>query len=780
MNIKENKVLKYLIGGCIIFMIILSTASVKDVYAYDPRGKLTMSLSTYDLYLQWNETASVSYFLSKEASIYWGIDNTHIATGIYRAKSHHFTITGRSVGVTKIKIRAVYSQNDYATAECRIHVLPISSNKISVSVSQSEYNYDGYSHRPSVQAFIDNRTIGSGNYNVIYPSDTVSAGWKTITIVFKGNYTGRKYIQYRIKGIPYSQVSVSLSRYSYTYDGNLHRPTVTVSAKGWRLTQGTSYTLSWTGNGIDAGINSVTVNLKGNYEGWIRYNYTINKANIAYADIRHIEKSTFTYTGGDQYPEFRVKFGSKTLGYKDFTYSFPRDSVTAGEKIIRIEGRGNYCGYKNSYYTITKRNISSGKIELNKDEYIYTGGDIKPGIKSVKVNGSPIYDYNVKYENNKYPGKARMILTGKNNNTGTIIKTFNIVKRNISGGDIVLDKQSYTYTGGQIKPKVVAVMMPNHTTHVYDYKVDYGTNKYCGKNKGWVKITGQGSNTGSITKYFTIDKRDISNAKITLEKSTYIYTGKNIEPKVTLVTVNGSPIYDYNVSYANNRAIGTATVTVTGYNNNAGTAKTTFKIEKERKYAIVENYTGKETGYTKTVTVGNKKYKVYNQGSFGQNIARGGCSITSEAIILSGYGINKTPSETSKTRGVTLTIDQTAQNLTDEAVSARSVICKANEEASTTVKNQAIKDITNNLNSDKPVIILVRPADEGSENHRKKYTSEAHYMALLGYSSNGNPLIADPNGGKTWDEDSIETLVNEYIYDKDSSNLEQGYILINK
>lgn len=48
-------------------------------------------------------------------------------------------------------------------------------------------------------------------------------------------------------------------------------------------------------------------------------------------------------------------------------------------------------------------------------------------------------------------------------------------------------------------------------------------------------------------------------------------------------------------------------------------------------------------------------------------------------------------------------------------------------------------------------------------------------MVLVGYM-NGKPVIADPNGGDTWNDDSLEDLVNNHIYRE--SDYEQGYVLV--
>ena len=63
---------------------------------------------------------------------------------------------------------------------------------------------------------------------------------------------------------------------------------------------------------------------------------------------------------------------------------------------------------------------------------------------------------------------------------------------------------------------------------------------------------------------------------VKLSKSQYVYTGKNIKPGVSIAGLKKD--VDYEVSYSNNKNVGTATVKVTGINNYEGTLKKTFKI----------------------------------------------------------------------------------------------------------------------------------------------------------------------------------------------------------
>ena len=177
-------------------------------------------------------------------------------------------------------------------------------------------------------------------------------------------------------------------------------------------------------------------------------------------------------------------------------------------------------------------------------------------------------------------------------------------------------------------------------------------------------------------------------------------------------------------------------------------------------------------GYEEIVTVGSKKYKVYCQGNFSSNygdIPSAGCSISSMAIVLTGYGKNVTPTDVAnKEYAVTISLDDIASGLKSYGLQATAYSTYG---AGQSVKNTAMTKIDANLKSGKPVIILVRARVDS------KYTGGAHYMALLGYK-NGKPIIADPaHGGKVWNEDSLSTLVNSYIYC--GSEYEEGYVLIN-
>ena len=90
--------------------------------------------------------------------------------------------------------------------------------------------------------------------------------------------------------------------------------------------------------------------------------------------------------------------------------------------------------------------------------------------------------------------------------------------------------------------------------------------------------TSEGDSAGPIE----IAKQSLELAAIELEFNSHAYTGAEIKPKVTKVTVDDKTLIetkDYTVSYSDNTNAGTAKVTITGVNSYEGTKEATFQIQ---------------------------------------------------------------------------------------------------------------------------------------------------------------------------------------------------------
>lgn len=146
----------------------------------------------------------------------------------------------------------------------------------------------------------------------------------------------------------------------------------------------------------------------------------------------------------------------------------------------------------------------------------------------------------------------------------------------LKGTDVVLtDGTEYTYTGDEIRPHVTVMVDRVVLVENEHYTVAYANN--VGAGTGTVSVTGieEAGYTGTIILPFTISVApgtpeftlvEIKGTDVVIEGTEFTYSGQPIEPKVT-VTVDGKVLTegkDYSVTYINNLAPGTGTVTVRG------------------------------------------------------------------------------------------------------------------------------------------------------------------------------------------------------------------------
>ena len=106
---------------------------------------------------------------------------------------------------------------------------------------------------------------------------------------------------------------------------------------------------------------------------------------------------------------------------------------------------------------------------------------------------------------------------------------------------------------------------------------------YRGTPTGWNNINGPNAISSTTKVHFA---KSVKNAKITLKKSSYVFTSKAIKPApVVKLKINGTwktlkKGRDYKLTYKKNKNVGTATVTVTGINDYYASVGKTFKITK--------------------------------------------------------------------------------------------------------------------------------------------------------------------------------------------------------
>lgn len=281
---------------------------------------------------------------------------------------------------------------------------------------------------------------------------------------------------------------------------------------------------------------------------------------------------------------------SKPAGAGDVTFKFfDKDGNQVSDQPFPV---GKYkvtasCEDADTIYTAEKefevvaRELTEENVTFG-ENLVYTGNELTQTV-TVTVGGKELTkdtDYTVTGLTGTEPGSYPVTVTGTGNYTGTVTKSFEIAKADISSATISDIDSPVGYTGTAYEPEVTVTFNGTELALDTDYTVAYTNNVNAGE--ATVTITGTGAHfKGSVEKHFTITAADLSGCTFA-PIADVTYNTKAHTPEVT-VAISGRTLEadkDYTVSYAANVNAGTATVTVTGKGNFTGSANTTFTIAK--------------------------------------------------------------------------------------------------------------------------------------------------------------------------------------------------------
>lgn len=189
------------------------------------------------------------------------------------------------------------------------------------------------------------------------PATMTSAGYLTSVCTDCGN---------TIKTNPVAKIaSVTLSQTSYTYDGKIKTPTVTVKdANGKTLVKDKDYTASYATGRTSAGKYNVTVVFKGNYAGNKVLTFTINKQTAANCTAK-LSQTSYTYDGKTKTPTVSItdKSGRKLKSSTDYTVTYPKTHKAVGKYTVKITYKGNYSGTKSLSFTIKPKATTLSSVK---------------------------------------------------------------------------------------------------------------------------------------------------------------------------------------------------------------------------------------------------------------------------------------------------------------------------------------------------------------------------------------------------------------------------------
>lgn len=457
-----------------------------------------------------------------------------------------------------------------------------------------------------------------------YKSSTQASVTYDVSVKGIGNFDGGPFTkEVTMQGAPGTPIDINsvviaeLDKTSYEYTGSDINPPVhfysrTATGKGEEIPTFKDNVEVIYPSDSSASTTQKTVTITGiadkGYVGTIELNYTITPLNIGksgsgvtvtVAKEQGRTDNKWTHTGSEILPGVTVKLtkGEVTKNLNegtDYTLKY-RNNTDIGTARITVSGKGNYSGTINEEFEIIASFKNDAEVTLggyttdaSRDfvtgySVAYNGNAHEPTL-SITLDGDPIElgtDYSISYIDNTDAGTAKVHVTGLRDYSGSEFDVkYTITKKQLSGS-VVVSQPTYTYTG-------TAISLPEGAYDVYDGSkrltpgVDYDVTFTNNTNVGTAKVTatGKGNYQGSINGSYTIEALSLQYTDVTIDAiPDESYTGGEHRP-VPVVRLNGNAIdsSNYTVTYANNIAVGTATVTITGKNNFKDTRQATFKI----------------------------------------------------------------------------------------------------------------------------------------------------------------------------------------------------------
>ena len=524
-------------------------------------------------------------------------DVTVTLNGKVLTKGTDYTVTysgNKNEGTATVTVNGINQSK--GKIEKTFKVLPIDISTAQISLSSDTYPYTG----SAVAAKVTGITVDRSGKKVeltdlstfeITCTDNINVGKATVTVsaIEKSGFTGSASRNYTIAANDISSAVVTLDSGVYVYTGKAIEPACKVTLGGADLIEGTDYKVTYENNINVTDSAKLNVQGLGSYSGTVTKKFVIAANSIASAKVT---AEAAEYTGKAITPAVTVVLDGQTLEKgKDYTLSYTDNiNVTSDAKKaqVTVTGTGNYAGTVNGQFDITPMSVVKLTIEDVADQ-TYTGQSVKPAL--VVKNGDTILtagvDYNITYEDNDVvTEKAKAVLEGRGNYTGTVSKTFAIKAADISKADISGIQDSVVYTGSAIEMSGLVIELNDNTlVQGTDYDVAYESNINVTTDNApaYVVITGKNNYFGTIKRQFAVVAKNITKCSVD-PIGGQIYTGDAIEPDV--VVRDGDRILkafvDYDVEYSDNTEVTTAAqVKITGKGNYKGSISTTFTISKD-------------------------------------------------------------------------------------------------------------------------------------------------------------------------------------------------------
>lgn len=256
-----------------------------------------------------------------------------------------------------------------------------------ISLPQSDYSYKGKAVTPDVTVkTADGQTLTADDYTVSY-KDNTSPGTATVTVEGKGNYTGsvsetftitckhdyvvsstkkastsaNGYIQKTCsickenggKTVIYALKTMTLSTSTYTYDGKVKKPTVTIKDSKGNKISASNYKVSYASGRKNVGKYTVKVTFSGNYTGSLSKTFTIQPKSTTISKLTAATKG-FTAKWSKQATQttgYQIQYSTSST-FKNATTVKVTKTSTLSKKVSSLKAKTKYYVRIRTYKTV--------------------------------------------------------------------------------------------------------------------------------------------------------------------------------------------------------------------------------------------------------------------------------------------------------------------------------------------------------------------------------------------------------------------------------------------
>ena len=469
-----------------------------------------------------------------------------------------------------------------------VYTPTVAENKVAGHGKNENFNQDQGTTRTQIKATLTAKDLSDKDITVKVVDASYNSG-KVVKPTVKVVYTAKDGKEYEISN-DYYTVEVERAAVNEGDKGK-------INVKAKTITDTTKYPQMYTGNQM-VEYTVGTPSLEGGKI--VATNGLETLPSVAYSAEQAGSSKGIILEAG----KYVVKDKSGNVvdpKYYDVTFS---DNKKAGTATITVTGKAPYKGSVSANFKITNATLPSGTVTLMSDKLskTYTGEEISlvkgtdytiTGELAQLKEGT---DYMVSYENavnvTTASSKAKIKFVGIGSYAGELVKTFDITPAKITASDVTLGDVTYA-SGKTVKPSVTITVPGGKTTLAEgtDYTVDYVPAATNVGDKGKVVITYKDNanlNTADSVKEveYGVTAKDLKDVTIVAVADQEV-TGEQVKPSLTVTSdsVTLKEGVDYQVTYGENKEVGTGTATITpvdGNKNFTGSQEVSFNIIKAK------------------------------------------------------------------------------------------------------------------------------------------------------------------------------------------------------